>query len=92
MLLFIKKKIRFYFVSEESLVEKIRFLVEEVPAYTHSENSLVHRIVRGEEVVLVALTCIQMAHHHEEAGVLDVNIGIGIDDRVVAHLQCLCQC
>jgi hypothetical protein len=70
-------------------VEKIRFLVEEVPAYTHSENSLVHRIVRGEEVVLVALSCIQMAHHHEEAGVLDVNIGVGIDDRVVAHLHVL---
>ena len=59
-------------------MEKIRFLVEEVPAYTHSENSLVHRIVRGEEVVLVALTCIEVAHHHEEAGVLDVNIGVAL--------------
>ena len=70
-------------------MEKIRFLVEEVPAYTHSENSLVHRIVRGEEVVLVALSCIQMAHHHEEAGVLDVNIGVCIHDRVVTHFHVL---
>ena len=43
----------------------------------------------GKEVVLVSLTCIQVAHHHEEAGVLDVYVGVGIDDRVVAHLQVL---
>ena len=43
----------------------------------------------GKEVVLVTLTCIQVAHHHEEAGVLDVYVGVGIDDRVVAHLDVL---
>lgn len=43
----------------------------------------------GKEVVLVSLTCIQVAHHHEESGVLDVYVGVGIDDRVVTHLHVL---
>ena len=29
--------------------------------------------MRREEVVLVALSCIDVAHHYEETGVLDVN-------------------
>ncbi len=42
--------------------------------------------MRSEEVVLVALSCIDMAHHYEETGVLDVNVGVNIDDRIVAYL------
>jgi hypothetical protein len=42
--------------------------------------------MRSEEVVLVALSCIDVAHHYEETGVLDVNVGVNIDDRIVAYL------
>ena len=43
--------------------------------------------MRSEEVVLVTLTGIDVAHHHEESRMLDEHIGGGIDDRVVAHLH-----
>ena len=62
-------------------------LVEEVPAYAESEYSFVKRIVGCEEVVAVALACIDMAHHHEEAGVLQVEVGINVHQRIVAHLS-----
>ena len=64
----------------------LRLLVEEVPAHTKSEYSLVKRIVGCEEVVAVALTCIYVAHHHEEACVLQVEVGVYINQRIVAHL------
>ena len=69
----------------KSLKESER-LIEEVPTYSNTEHSLVHRIMRSEEVVLVALSCIDVAHHYEETGVLDVNVGVNIDDRIVAYL------
>lgn len=61
-------------------------LVEEIPAHTESEYSLVKWIVGRKEVVAVALTCIYMAHHHEETSVLQVEIGVYINQRIVAHL------
>ena len=64
----------------------LRLLVEEIPAHTESEYSLVKRIVGRKEVVAVALTCIYMAHHHEEACVLQVEVGVYINQRIVAHL------
>lgn len=41
----------------------------------------------GEEIVLVALACIDVAHHDEEAGVLEVCVGIYVYDRVVTYLH-----
>ena len=64
-------------------------LVEEVPAYSEAEHTLVEWVVGGEEIVLVARAGVDVTHHHEEAGVLDVYVGIGIDDWVVAHLYVL---
>ena len=61
-------------------------LVEEIPAHTESEYSLVKWIVGRKEVVAVALTCIYVAHHYEEACVLQVEIGVYINQRIVAHL------
>ena len=68
-------------------MEKIRFLVEEVPAYTDSHHACVHRIMRGEEIILVTLAGIDVAHHDEKAGMLEMCIGIYVDDRVVAYLH-----
>ena len=61
-------------------------LVEEIPAHTESEYSFVKWIVGRKEVVAVALTCIYVAHHHEEACVLQVEVGVYINQRIVAHL------
>ena len=62
-------------------------LVEEIPADTHSEYSTVKRVVRGEEIVFVALSCIDVTHHHKESCMLDVNIGVSVDNRVVSYLH-----
>ena len=61
-------------------------LVEEIPAHTESEYSFVKWIVGRKEVVAVALTCIYVAHHHEETSVLQVEVGVYINQRIVAHL------
>ena len=60
-------------------------LVVEVPADTKSEYTLVERIVRCKEIVGFALSCIDMTHHHEESCALQVEVGVNIHDRVVAH-------
>lgn len=60
-------------------------LVVEVPADTKSEYALVERVVWCKEVVGLALSCIDMTHHHEESRALQVEVGINIHDRVVAH-------
>ena len=50
------------------------------------KNALIGRIVRNHEIVLVSLTCIHMTHHDEEATSLQHEVGIDIDERIVAHL------
>ena len=60
-------------------------LVVEVPADTKSEYALVERVVWCKEVVGLALSCIDMTHHHEESRALQVEVGINIHYRVVAH-------
>ena len=62
-------------------------LVVEVPADTKSEYALVERVVWCKEVVGLALSCIDMTHHHEESRALQVEVGINIHDRVVAHFR-----
>ena len=62
-------------------------LVVEVPADTKSEYALVEWIVRCKEIVGFALSCIDMAHHHEESCALQVEVGVNIHDRVVAHFR-----
>ena len=41
----------------------------------------------SEEIVFLAYAGIDVAHHHEETGVLEVEIGIDVDDRAVADLH-----
>ena len=43
--------------------------------------------MRGEEIILVTLAGIDVAHHDEKAGMLEMCIGIYVDDRVVAYLH-----
>ena len=45
------------------------------------------RIVGHEEIVLVAFSCIDVAIHHEEAGVFKVHVGIYIDKRIASELH-----
>ena len=63
----------------------VAVLVVEVPADTKSEYALVEWIVRCKEIVGFALSCIDMTHHHEESCALQVEVGVNIHDRVVAH-------
>ena len=41
--------------------------------------------MRCEEIVAVALPGVHVAHHHKEASVLKVEVGIDIHHRIVAH-------
>ena len=67
-------------------LRKYNKLIEEIPTYTDSHHAFVHWIMRGEEIVLVALSRIDVAHHDEEAGMLEMCVGIYVYDRVVTYL------
>ena len=61
-------------------------LIIEVPREAETQHALIEWVVRGIEIVLVARTCIDMAHHDEEATLLELEVGIDIDDRIITHL------
>ena len=68
-------------------VSSFLFLVEEIPAETEAKDALVERIVGREEIVALAGSRIHMAHHDEETGVLEVEVGIDVDNGIVAHFD-----
>lgn len=64
-----------------------RLLIEEVPRKPHAQYAAVLRIVRREEVHSVALAGVDVAEHDEEARVLEVHVGVGVDKGVAANLH-----
>ena len=62
-------------------------LIEEVPAQPKTDDAAVERIVRNKETRLRATACIGMTVHHEEACLLQVEVGVRVHDRVVAYLN-----
>ena len=46
--------------------------VKEVPAHTKPEYPLIEWIVGGEEIVGLTVACIDVAHHDEETGMLEM--------------------
>ena len=59
-------------------------LIEEVPAQPKADDAAVERIVWNEKAVLRAAARVGMTVHHEEAGLLQVEVGVRVHDRVVA--------
>ena len=55
----------------------------EIPGDSQSEDALIERMVRSEEVVHLTRARIDVAHHDEEAGLLQVHVGIDVDNGVV---------
>jgi hypothetical protein len=53
-------------------------LVEEVPGNSHTQHTVVNGVMGGEELVLVAGAGIDMTHGNEEAGSLQVHVGIDV--------------
>ena len=62
-------------------------LVIEIPTYTEAEYALVQRVVRGEKIIARTATSIYVAHHHKEACLLQMEVGIDVNDRIFAHLR-----
>ena len=60
-------------------------LIKEVPAQSKTENAAVHGIVRHQERGIAAT--IDMAHHHEEARVFQIEVDIGIDHWEIAYFD-----
>ena len=48
--------------------------------------------MRCEEVGAVAAACVHMTHHHEEASMLQAEIGVDVHKRIVAHLRLARAC
>ena len=63
--------------------------VKEVPAQANAQGAFVQGVVGGEEIFLAAAARIDVAHHHEEACVLEVEVGIDVHNRIAAHLHSL---
>ena len=63
--------------------------VEEVPADTESENPLVQRIMRCKEIV-ASVTAVHVREHYEETGVLELEVGVGIENRIIPDLCTAC--
>ena len=51
-----------------------------------SSGGMVHWIVRHSEILLVSLSCIDVAHHSEEATALEHEVGIDIHEWIVTNL------
>ena len=75
-------------VKANSLFARV-CLVEEIPAKTKSQQVLIERIVRSEEVVGLSAASINMAHHDEEASALEMEVEVGIYQRIVANFNFL---
>ena len=45
-----------------------------------------------EEILSVAAARIDVTHHHEEAGMLQVEVGVDVDERIVARLHTVVAC
>ena len=62
-------------------------LVEEVPTQSKEQHAFVKWITGDEEIVLAAATCIDVAHHDEEACLFKVEIGVNVYQRIVAYFH-----
>ena len=67
-------------------------LVEEVPAQSEAEHAAVERVVWSDEILAVAASGVDMAHHCEEARVLEVEVGIHVYNRIAARLDAVVAC
>ena len=61
-------------------------LIKEIPADSKSQCTVVKGVVRGEEVVPFPWSCIHVAQHDEEAGMLQVHVSVDVDNRIVTRL------
>ena len=61
--------------------------IEKVPRYSQAEQGAVERIVGGEEHLAAEVGGRGVAHHDKEACVLQVEVGIGVDEGEVAQLS-----
>ena len=67
-------------------------LVEEVPTQSESQHSFVERVVGCQEVVLLARPSIHMTHHKEETCVLQMEVGIDVDNRIISDFCLAVTC
>ena len=63
------------------------WLVEEVPTESKAQDSVVDGVVGGKEIILLPATCVNVTYHHEEAGMLQMEIGIDVDNGIIAGLH-----
>lgn len=71
-------------VVNDEVVMRI-LLIEEVPTDADTQASLIGRIMRGEEVV--ASAAVDVAVHHVETCLLEVEIRINVDPWIVTNLH-----
>lgn len=63
------------------------WLIIEIPTKSKSQDAVIERIMRGEKIHLIATTGIDMTHHHKEASLLKMEVGIDIEDGIIADLN-----
>jgi len=63
------------------------WLIIEIPTKSKSQDAVIERIMRGKKIHLIATTGIDMTHHHKEASLLKMEVGIDIEDGIIADLN-----
>ena len=62
-----------------------KVLIKYRPTESQTEYALVQRIVWREEIV--SRTRIDVRHHHKEAAALEHEVGINVNDGIIAYLR-----
>ena len=60
--------------------------IEEIPGDAQMEDGAIEGIVRREERHAVEVLAQHVGHHHEESGMLQMQVGIDVDEGEVAQL------
>ena len=62
-------------------------LIEEIPTHSKPDDAAIEGIMGSQEVVFDTNVGIDMAHHDEEPRVLEVEVGINVDDRTITYFH-----
>ena len=77
----------FQFYSRVHRCQKILHLIKEVPRKTEAENTAISGIMGSKEILHAATTAVDVTHHDEESGMLQMHVGIYINERITANLH-----